>query len=387
MKIVADIACLSQHLGGCLLCLLAICTMSVDRAGGQNLEAERASLSRLINEEKLKEGCLSGDCREETGRYYFSVQDALYQGDFRGGLPHGFGICQYGNGEKYIGKWHGGYFYGKGVLTTKDGTVVSGIWQDGRLVKTVSQTQLYSDASPGEKRGKIGEVYAIVVGISSYPDLPGLKYADDDAYRMFAHLRSPEGGAVPEDHFELLIDDRATKSNIEHALRKMSKKAGPSDRIVLFFSGHGHQDAFLPYDSDGFQKILSHAWIQSIFSESDSENKLIFADACLSRQGLQHAERLKAPSSLLSTSGKGTVVLLSSRMSETSLESDGLRQGVFSYFLFRGLSGAADLDRDQGVTIGELYRYVSRHVVEYTSGLQHPILAGDLKDPLVISKK
>ncbi|HKK87502.1 MAG TPA: caspase family protein, partial [Saprospiraceae bacterium] len=260
-----------------------------------------------------------------------------------------------------------------------------GIWQDGKLIKTVHRAQL-SDPNPGHEIAS-AEIFAIVVGISNYPHLPALKYADDDAYKMYAHLRSPEGGAIPENNFELLIDDRATKANIEQALTKVAKRAGRADRIVLFFSGHGLQDAFLPYNSNGFEQILTHQWIQGVLSESDCAKKLIFADACLSRQGLQDAKRWEAPSSLLQAGGKGTVVLLSSRMSETSLESDGLRQGVFSYFLFRGLSGAADLDLDQKVTIGELYRFVSRHVVEYTSGLQHPMLGGDLKVPLVVAEK
>lgn len=368
-----------------MLLLTVLSASLAQEAEGAAIDQKRKHLSNQLYEKDLQEGCLSGNCLEETGRYYYSVQDAMYHGNFRGGLPHGQGVCEYGNGEKYTGEWYKGYFHGKGLLTLNDGTAVSGIWQDGKLIKTIHREQ-FSDLN-ADNEAASAEIFAIVVGISNYPHLPALKYADDDAYKMYAHLRSPEGGAVPEGNFELLIDDRATKTNIEQALTKVAKRAGRADRIVLFFSGHGLQDAFLPYNSNGFEQILTHQWIQGVLSESDCAKKLIFADACLSRQGLQNARRWEAPSSFLQAGGKGTVVLLSSRMSETSLESDGLRQGVFSYFLFRGLSGAADLDMDQQVTIGELYRFVSRHVVEYTSGLQHPMLGGDLKVPLVVAEK
>jgi hypothetical protein len=351
------------------------------------LDSQRKYLSPVPEESVLKEGCLSGNCSEEIGRYYFSTQEAIYQGTFRGGLPHGRGVCRYANGEKYVGEWRRGYFNGKGVLILKDGTSIRGIWLDGRLVKTLHGGQFKAKDTTGDSLSADGEVYAVVIGISNYPELPALKYADDDAYRMYAHLRSPEGGAVPEEHFELLIDDRANKSNIESALKSVARKAGPSDRIVIFYSGHGLQDAFLPYDSDGFRQILTHNYIQKTLSESDCRSKIIFADACLSRQGIRDDDRWKAPSSLLEIGDGGTIVLLSSRMSETSLESDGLRQGVFSYFLFRGMSGAADVDMDQQITIGELYRFVSRHVVEYTSGMQHPMLGGYIKDALVIAQK
>lgn len=346
----------------------------------------RQSLSHF-SKDSLEEGCLSGDCLEEIGRYYFSTQDALYEGEFKGGLPQGRGSCTFGNGEHYTGEWFGGYFHGRGVLTLEDGTAVSGIWQDGRLVKTISSAELFQDPNTGNFNYSGGRTFAVLIGISTYPNLPELKYADDDAYKMYAHLRSPEGGAVPEDNFELLIDDQATQSKIAHALKKTAKRAGPLDRIVLFYSGHGLQDAFLPYDSDGFDRLLTHVEIRRILAESQCKSKLVFADACLSRQGFTDHERWHKPSSLLKVNERGTVVLFSSRMSETSLESDGLRQGVFSYFLFRGLTGAADLDMDQKVTIGELYRFVSRHVAEYTSGVQHPVLGGDLKDAAVIAQK
>ncbi|HNC45236.1 MAG TPA: hypothetical protein PLU80_13800, partial [Acidobacteriota bacterium] len=56
-------------------------------------------------------------------------------------------------------------------------------------------------------------------------------------------------------------------------------------------------------------------------------------------------------------------VLTSSDIDEKSYESqvwDG--HGVFTYFLLKGLKGAADVDRDNLVTAGEIFEYVRGEV-------------------------
>ncbi len=67
---------------------------------------------------------------------------------------------------------------------------------------------------------------------------------------------------------------------------------------------------------------------------------------------------------------------MSSKAEELSLEDHGLRQGVFTYYLLRGLKGQADTNGDYLVTIKELYTYVYVKVRDYTSGVQTPVLTG-----------
>jgi uncharacterized caspase-like protein len=80
----------------------------------------------------------------------------------------------------------------------------------------------------------------------------------------------------------------------------------------------------------------------------------------------------------LLASGGGTAFLLSSKSEEFSLESKGLRQGIFSHYLIEGLKGKADEDGDKLVTLDELYIYVYGNVRKYTGNLQTPVLAGDM---------
>ena len=58
------------------------------------------------------------------------------------------------------------------------------------------------------------------------------------------------------------------------------------------------------------------------------------------------------------------------------MEDGGLRQGIFTHFLIRGLNGEADTNGNKIVTIKELSAFVSKEVRTYTAKVQTPILTG-----------
>ena len=79
----------------------------------------------------------------------------------------------------------------------------------------------------------------------------------------------------------------------------------------------------------------------------------------------------------LAKSSPGSALILSSKSTETSLESSGLRQGVFSHFLIKGLKGEADVNRDKVVTIQELFDFTDYNVRSYTGNRQSPVIKGN----------
>ena len=88
----------------------------------------------------------------------------------------------------------------------------------------------------------------------------------------------------------------------------------------------------------------------------------------------------------LAKSVSGTALLMSSKADETSLESSGLRQGVFSHFLIRGLKGEADENKDKVVSVEELFDFIARNVRDYTGNRQSPVIKGtyDPKMPVAM---
>ena len=200
----------------------------------------RLLLLFLIISNNLIAQCISGDCDNGEGTYIYQDK-STYTGDFVGGLAEGYGICQYTNGNRYMGHWKKHKFHGEGVFYKKEDDNVKGLWEDGKLTKLLKI----------ENDNAIPKVWAIVVGVASYNHLRRLKFTDDDAYKMYAFLKSPEGGAITDKQAKILIDESATKQNIIQTMRSIAKKASYNDVIIFYFSGHGDQDSFLPYDFDG----------------------------------------------------------------------------------------------------------------------------------------
>jgi uncharacterized caspase-like protein len=117
---------------------------------------------------------------------------------------------------------------------------------------------------------------------------------------------------------------------------------------------------------------------------------MIFADACYSGSLLAmkapvHKMMEKYYQSFENTKG-GLAFFTSSQGEEISLEDGGLRQGIFTHFLIRGLNGEADSDKNKIVSINELYAFVKKKVRDYTAKVQTPVITGkyDANMPVAI---
>lgn len=358
-------------------------------------------------EDTGEEGCISGNCENGIGAYVYEGGEAKYEGHFKNELPDGKGLITYANGEKYKGHWRDGSFHGFGTLHTNDGGKVAGWWDGGTFMgkdrpenfgeiaqtKTKPQTNVVmsEEELKAQIRKRAGfKIYAVVIGVSSYNHMPALRYTDDDAYRMYAFLKSPEGGSLPDAQISVLIDEEATKANITSTMRNVYGKAGPNDLILLYFSGHGLKGSFLPIDYDGFNNKLGHEEINQILADSPAKYKFCIADACHSgslfaARGASDLNTLETYYATLAQAEAGTALLMSSKSDETSLESSGLRQGVFSHFLIRGLKGEADENGDKIVSITELYDYINSAVRTYTGNRQSPVIKGDYDSSMTVS--
>jgi uncharacterized caspase-like protein len=229
-------------------------------------------------------------------------------------------------------------------------------------------------------------VWVVVVGIADYQRIEKLNYTDDDAYRMYSYYKSPEGGGLPDNQIKVLIDEDATRNNVMRSMNDIYSQAGSNDVIIFYFSGHGARDAFVLWEYSGStpnnRGLLLHEEINTLFERSPAKYKYIIADACHSgssgRQGVKSAAATEQHYyQTFEQSSGGFVMLLSSMSNEYSLETSGIRQGVFTHFLIRGLKGEADANKDRIVSVVELFDYVESNVSTYTKRRQNPVLSGD----------
>lgn len=325
--------------------------------------------------------CIKGDCKNGKGVYIYA-DNSIYIGDFVDGKAEGQGSCYYSDGERYTGSWKNHDYNGKGTLHRADGTFEEGYWIDGELSKPID-----GSFQPYEKP----KIWAVVVGVSRYHHTYSLKYSDDDAYRMYAFLRSNQGGALPDEQVKVLVDQSATRDKILEAVREIADKAGPNDAVIFYFSGHGLKDSLLPFDYDGIDNKVYHSELSSLLAVSNAKHKVCMIDACHSGS-MEDIFVLKGDNisnsiyEAFSLSAGGTALILSSKAEESSVENDGLRHGVFSYFLIKGLKGECDLNADNIVTVMELFNYLHYNVPNYTQGFQTPVIFGNFDPNMPLSQ-
>lgn len=238
-----------------------------------------------------------------------------------------------------------------------------------------------------EKQVKV----ALVVGISAYPQgsgLSSLKYAARDAEVLGGALKS-QGYLVRQ-----LTESDATRAVIRRSLRELAEVVSPNEGTILFFfGGHGFTYKETNYlatfgvtadDLDG--EGLAVKDVEELLRASKAKRKLLFIDACRNDPG-QAARSTGQRSFEKLQAAEGMRVLFSTKEGRVSFEDDALRQGVFTYFLAKGLAGEA-AGADGLVTFRDLSDYVTDRMRAYTverGQVQVPFEAGESNGDFLLS--
>lgn len=241
-----------------------------------------------------------------------------------------------------------------------------------------------------------GRRLALIVGVSRYDDPSiDLQYADADARSLYQTLTNPALGPAsfrPE-NVRLLLNHEATVANINKGLREFLQQARENDFVLFFFAGHGSPDPnrltdhyLLAHDTNpeniaGTGILMRH--VREAISEIPARHVLILTDSC-------HSAGMAAPPSIRSITANpiheaflekmrhasdSLAILTASESAQVSYENAKFDQhGVFTYFLLQGLKGAADVDGNGIVSLGELIEYVREKVRDATQSKQIPAI-------------
>jgi hypothetical protein len=96
-------------------------------------EASEEEPEKQIIEDSVSETD-SPEVKKEKEIVTISWQDGLYTGKLKDGLPHGMGVWEKSNGERYEGYWKKGYKNHTGNYSWPNGGEITGTWLDGILV-------------------------------------------------------------------------------------------------------------------------------------------------------------------------------------------------------------------------------------------------------------
>ena len=240
---------------------------------------------------------------------------------------------------------------------------------------------------------------ALLIGISQYAELEGLKYADADV-KTFSQILTEFGGYRRSD-VAVVLNTEATKVRIMDEITKVvrASKKQPLDHFILMFAGHGmpgrmegcrtgaggavDTNIFLaPSDAStaqssffstgreiGNETFINRAWLAKQLSEIEAKSIVIILDSCYSgteafgelffenlgysirsfeysgpQRGVRDVQRARNLEVRESSGGPGgakrIAYFASSREDQPSAEYDELRHGALSYCLFENIRRA-----------------------------------------------
>ncbi|TXT60301.1 MAG: hypothetical protein BAJALOKI1v1_1290002 [Promethearchaeota archaeon] len=203
-------------------------------------------------------------------------------------------------------------------------------------------------------KAKIG--YAIVIGISNYPNPNDfLPWADDDA-REFRGLLINEYN-FKADNIIYIKDSQATEAVIDNAFNEISSEINSSDVFMFYYSGHGYNGGILQslylYDSSLYSELELNSQLNSL----NCAEKYVVLDTCHSGGFIP------------SIQGSGRYIMTSCETTKSSYSTSELDNGIFTYYFLKSQKTATDLNGDEVLSMEEMFLYTYDKTVAYTNGL------------------
>jgi ankyrin repeat protein len=240
--------------------------------------------------------------------------------------------------------------------------------------------------------------FALVIGIDKYKSLPEAKYAERDAMTVRDHLIAR---GYPRRNVVLLTGDNATRTGIQKYLEEWLPRNVSADSTVFFYySGHGAPDlktgeSFLvPWDGDAsFLQSTAYPKTQlySSLGKLKARKVLVALDSCFSGAGghsvLADGARPLVAKVDMGIVPKGPLIVFSAASgNEITGTIDEQGHGMFTYYLLKGISGAAK-DDSGVITTKSLFDYLKPHVQDEArrqNREQTPLLLGSTDSALTI---
>jgi len=154
-----------------------------------------------------------------------------------------------------------------------------GFFEDDLISKIKSLPQ--NDEDP--------HLFAIIVGIAEYSDLPNVVFADRSASSMTRVLQKRLG--IPKENTIELINDEATGTRLLSRIEQVTKRLTTRDQLIFYYAGHGaptkdgEQTMIVPHDgtlSSTQNESFSLDSLYESITESRAKHSWVILDSCFS---------------------------------------------------------------------------------------------------------
>lgn len=226
-----------------------------------------------------------------------------------------------------------------------------------------------------------GDNFALVVGVERYESLPPAEFAERDASAVRAHLLAL---GYPQRNIAYMVGSQASFTNIKKYVESwLPNRVNDKSTVFVYYSGHGAPDTktnqayLVPFSGDPeYLEDTAYpvARLYSKLGELKAKTVIVALDSCFSGSGgrsvlAKGTRPLVAKVDMGRISGDKIVSLSASAGSEISGTIEEQGHGAFTYFLLKGINGAAK-DESGKVTIASLYDYL-RPKVQDTARLSN----------------
>jgi len=255
--------------------------------------------------------------------------------------------------------------------------------------------------------------FAVVVGIDIYPGIRNLNFARGDAEAFAKWLKDPNGGALPTNNVELILeqgpfakpdDAKPTREAVNRALRKVHTAARTAftadptrwlnSRLYVYFSGHGlapEPSEVAVLMADASDEVLRNnipcgLYLKYYEKSQDFHEIVMFSDCCRTEKG---DAPVTGPPFTPDNKNFGNVVSVLGfaaqykNVAYEPAERDDSARGFYTQALLEGLAGAAvDSNSANGeINSTSLQNYLRARVQRLTQGKRNPQTPSMYADP------
>lgn len=227
------------------------------------------------------------------------------------------------------------------------------------------------DTTRGIERKK---TVGIAIGMSTFrhPTLSPVPFAAHDAEMMAAYFNKLIG--IPSEQVQLLTDEHALKDDFIEVFEEwLPQQAEPGSDVFIFIAGRALVNpstgavSLIPHEADPASplRLISLRRLHDALARLPIQRAVLMMDLTWTSSGGEPSADGKEPTwNAIPTAlrGEKLVQIVGTSRREQAHSHEKGRHGLFTYFLLKGLSGAADRDQNGIVAVGELCGYARDRV-------------------------
>jgi hypothetical protein len=238
-------------------------------------------------------------------------------------------------------------------------------------VSSVEDVDRVPDSIRGPARKKTVGI-AIGIGAFRHPTLSPVPFAAHDAEVMAEYFKTFSG--IPSEQIRLLTDDHALKDDFIEVFEEwLPTQVGAGGEVIIFIAGRAIANpstgavSLIPHEADPSAplRLVSLLRLHEALTRLPIQRAVLMMDVTLTASEAEPSPNGKEPtwgSIAPDLRGEKVVQIVGVSGRQTAHQYEPGRHGLFTYFLLKGLSGAADRDQNGVVAVGELCGYVKEQV-------------------------